>query len=264
MIIKGHEFKKICDFEKILETKNGQLFGYYPQDQYMNTENLKLHAYGKGPFCRFKISETYSMPGVYAFILEGTVVYIGECENLTQRFNTGYGNISPRNCFINGQSTNCRLNSYILSQSKLKKRLELYFHATNDYKKIESQLIRELSPKLNIKDNSNNGGSQNISAAIRSNDSNKIVNKKENHSSNRHSKYNSLYIYLSHQTSKKLRLTYYDLEKLLCFKLPNSAYIYKMWWDNGTESHSQSRAWLNAGFIAAEVKLGEYVIFEKK
>jgi hypothetical protein len=32
--------------------------------------------------------------------------YVGECRDLVKRFNSGYGQISPRNCFVGGRRTN--------------------------------------------------------------------------------------------------------------------------------------------------------------
>ena len=45
--------------------------------------------------------------------LDGDLRYVGECANLSARFNVGYGNISPKNCFSGGQETNCRLNNLL-------------------------------------------------------------------------------------------------------------------------------------------------------
>ena len=61
----------------------------------------------------------------------------------------GYGNISPRNCFEGGQSTNCRINSDILSLFKLKKSIQLYFLETKNRFKIEHELIINQSPVWN-------------------------------------------------------------------------------------------------------------------
>jgi hypothetical protein len=73
-------------------------------------------------------------------VIEGRVRYIGECENLSERFNMGYGNISPRNCFTGGQETNCRINSLVLRSLSEGLKTTLWFHETSDYKRIESDL----------------------------------------------------------------------------------------------------------------------------
>lgn len=73
-------------------------------------------------------------------------MYVGECKNLTARFNTGYGQISPRNCFVGGQETNCRINKLILSEAVQGHGVRLWFMQTAAYKTIEMELrsIRRL------------------------------------------------------------------------------------------------------------------------
>lgn len=89
-----------------------------PQSRYNNGKNLPVNRYGQGPFCKFRIPNGQHYSGVYAVMVGRQVKYIGECENLSSRFNMGYGNISPRNCFRGGQETNCRLNNLICEVAK--------------------------------------------------------------------------------------------------------------------------------------------------
>jgi hypothetical protein len=51
---------------------------------------------------------------------------VGECANLSARFNTGYGNISPKNCFKGVQETNCRLNNLLYSAIVVGQRISLW------------------------------------------------------------------------------------------------------------------------------------------
>jgi hypothetical protein len=52
--------------------------------------------------------------GIYCFIKDKKIKYIGRCtDNFKKRINQGYGKIHPKNCFIDGQATNCHLNSLI-------------------------------------------------------------------------------------------------------------------------------------------------------
>ena len=111
-----------------------------PQDRYKNTRNLPLNNYGKGPFCKFKVPNDYNCCGVYALIVNGTPKYIGECQNLSGRFNTGYGNISPRNCYVGGQETNCRVNNLIWQEAEKGSSVVLWFHQTEDYQEVELNL----------------------------------------------------------------------------------------------------------------------------
>jgi hypothetical protein len=75
------------------------------------------------------------------------------------------------------------------------------------------------------------------------------------------SKYDSLSQYLAAQESK-VTLTFDAIERILGFTLPRSARRHPAWWSNGSQSHVQAAAWLNAGFETAEVDLaGERISF---
>jgi hypothetical protein len=42
------------------------------------------------------------------------VQYIGRCnDKFGKRINQGYGRIHPKNCYIDGQATNCHLNALV-------------------------------------------------------------------------------------------------------------------------------------------------------
>ena len=81
------------------------------------------------------------MSGVYALIVSGKVHYIGECEDLSRRYNAGYGNISPRMCFNGGQDTNCRVNNLIYVAASEGNEIELWFHSTPSFKAAELELL---------------------------------------------------------------------------------------------------------------------------
>lgn len=130
---------------------DGQIFTYSPQHKYDNTENLKLHTYGDGEFCKFKISANINDSGVYFFYADNEIIYIGETENLKNRINSGYGNISPRNCFEGGQRTNCKINKILLEYFRANKKVYLYFYKSTDYKNVEEELIAKVDPKYNDK-----------------------------------------------------------------------------------------------------------------
>lgn len=72
--------------------------------------------------------------------VDGVPQYVGECANLSARFNAGYGNISPKNCFKGGQETNCRLNNLLYSAFVASLRISLWFFQTTDYKSVELAL----------------------------------------------------------------------------------------------------------------------------
>ena len=82
-------------------------------------------------------------------MVDDVLVYLGECEILARRFNAGYGNISPRNCFVGGQSTNCKVNRAILCSAAEGKKIGLWFHTTAIRKQVESRLIEGQRPPWN-------------------------------------------------------------------------------------------------------------------
>jgi hypothetical protein len=113
--------------------------------------HVRRNRYAGGPFCDFELAEARPKTGVYALAVEDEVTYVGECENLKVRFGPmGYGHVSPRNCHIDGQSTNCKVNSLVLQAALDRDRVHVWFlKAVDDRKSIESQLIRKLHLKWN-------------------------------------------------------------------------------------------------------------------
>lgn len=120
-----------------------------PQARYENRDNLPLNRYGNGPFCKFSIPNSYSQSGVYVLTVNDAPKYVGECTNLSQRFNMGYGNISPRNCYAGGQETNCRINNLLYRSMQLGHTVVLWFYPTSEYKAVESTLRATYSMEWN-------------------------------------------------------------------------------------------------------------------
>jgi hypothetical protein len=120
-----------------------------PQDRYKNLKQLSLNRYGAGPFCKFKIPGRIQTKGVYLLIVEDEIRYVGEAVNLSSRFNAGYGNISPKNCFKGGQETNCRLNNLVYKTAQAGNRVSLWFFPTLDHKEVEKTLRSTLKPEWN-------------------------------------------------------------------------------------------------------------------
>jgi hypothetical protein len=148
MDILGHEFVYLCEIEPSRDAKSVVLC-VMPQAKYRNLRALPLNKYGSGPFCKFVISRQHRICGVYALISSGNVLYIGECADLSSRFNAGYGNISPKNCFKGGQETNCRLNSLIYGFALAGRQISLWFFQTSERKSVERTLRQRLSPDWN-------------------------------------------------------------------------------------------------------------------
>ena len=64
-------------------------------------------------------------------------------------------------------------------------------------------------------------------------------------------KYAPLLQFLQRQTAEQIILTYAEVESILGFKLPKSAYTYTMWWN--PKGHPHCQAWLQAGYDVADV-----------
>ena len=150
MTVCGYPFHFLQ--ELVPEQENGRIREFYPQSSYQNKEGLPLLYHGHGAFCRFTI-DAPAVSGVYLWVNNGQILYIGETADLRQRFNVGYGNISPRNCYLGGQSTNCKMNKVVLEYAKKNSPIRLYFYPTQNYKQVELELLRNISTKYNVKDN---------------------------------------------------------------------------------------------------------------
>ena len=130
--------------------RDGTIVTHTPHLRYENS-SATLHKFGAGPFCRFRPPALSKRSGVYILTVNGDPRYVGECANLRTRFETGYGNISPRNCFQGGQSTNCKVNQLILETAQANAQIDLWFRPEVDRKLVESDLILELRPRWNGK-----------------------------------------------------------------------------------------------------------------
>jgi len=129
---------------------SGNIKTFFPQRDY--TGDKPLHAFGDGAFCRFSV-RAGNIPGVYLWVLDGHILYIGETMNFQRRFNVGYGNIEPINCYIGGQTTNCKMNKLVLSLAQQEKYVKLYFHETKEHKRVELELLGKVQTPYNVKDN---------------------------------------------------------------------------------------------------------------
>ena len=158
-IIYGDDFMKIGNYDfTYIETispivKNGIIKYPAPHVRYKNIKNLPLNEYGLKEFCKFKLQNAKEVCGVYAWVINDEVVYIGEAANFKKRFNSGYGNISPKNCFADGQITNCKMNNVVYETYKDGQQIDIYFFETKDYKAIEKELLISIDTRYNVKNN---------------------------------------------------------------------------------------------------------------
>ena len=123
--------------------------------QYTGMEQ-NLNSYGKGPFCKFTVNANGSVlsnKGCYVFLVDNIVKYVGKTtDSFVARINNGYGNISPRNCYEGGQSTNCKVNSNInkaLQNNKVVKIGFLVLNNDSEISRTEEELIAAIKPEWN-------------------------------------------------------------------------------------------------------------------
>ncbi len=111
-----------------------------------------LNKCGDESYVSFKIIdlELANLKGIYAYYIDKDLKYIGRCrDSMKKRINSGYGKISPKNCYIDGQSTNCHLNSLI---AKTKSTVTLWFYkmeCDTNIANTEKLLIKEFNPTWN-------------------------------------------------------------------------------------------------------------------
>jgi hypothetical protein len=68
-------------------------------------------------------------------------------------------------------------------------------------------------------------------------------------------KYDVLRSFLAGKKEPSVRMTFDEVAKAAKTPLPASAFRYPSWWANDPAHHAQARAWVDAGFKAANVDL---------
>ena len=145
----GYRFTRVDSFD--LERKSsGTPRKFGPQKEYSKAKTTALNPYGTGSFCRLEVKGLPAAPGVYALTVDGDVVYVGQTQNLSERWGPrGFARISPRNCYVRGQSTNCKINGSVLKAAERNSQIDLWLHETSDPKPCEVKLICGLTPPWN-------------------------------------------------------------------------------------------------------------------
>jgi hypothetical protein len=116
-----------------------------------------LNENGDSTYLEFKLidGKFSSKKGLYTYYIDGKLKYIGKTEKSFKiRINNGYGKISPKNCYLDGQSTNCHINSLITESRNCKQEINLFLLTLDNDEliaKLEKELIKKYSPEWNIK-----------------------------------------------------------------------------------------------------------------
>lgn len=112
-----------------------------------------LNKYGDQRYSWFYIKDEQYLnkKGIYIYAIKGDIKYIGRCrDSFKKRINLGYGKIHPKNCYLDGQATNCHLNSLITEHKEKIKFLVNVMKENDDIEQIEKHLIMHYNPPWNI------------------------------------------------------------------------------------------------------------------
>lgn len=113
-----------------------------------------LNEWGDRSYRRFWLTapDVADRRGVYAFASDGVVKYIGRSRDpFRRRIEQGYGYIAPRACFLDGQSTNCKVNSLV---TQAWPDVDYFVHVEDDEDRLmalEADLIARYSPEWNTR-----------------------------------------------------------------------------------------------------------------
>lgn len=258
-VLRDTDLRELCELQ-ICRDPDGSAWLDYPERRYANATTSKLLPDGEGPFCRFRIPARVSEPGVYAFVAGTAVLYVGQAANLAKRFNMGYGQISPRNCYIGGQATNCRVNKLVLQATEAGQTLRLWFKRTLSLDETERQLVTTLQPRWNramlssprIGLSQSRPGPASVDPA---------------HSrSERISKYDAIAKWLESEGTLIVESSLSFIAEHVV-PLPAAALRHRAWWIGPAATspqHVQKRAWESAGFTVSSLDLSNgTVVFQK-
>lgn len=122
----------------------------------LNGDNYYLHflnEHGDKEFCDFSVDSTplSRSKGIYSFVIGEDIMYFGRSHDpFERRVNQGYGHISPKNCFRDGQSTNCHINSLMARNIGSVSFHVLPLDKDLEIDRLEKLLINYYRPKWNV------------------------------------------------------------------------------------------------------------------
>lgn len=141
--------------DKYTDYNKSNLGDFLKEIKELNDNNYSkfLNKYGDEIFCEFKISDNLKDKGIYCYVDGDIIKYVGRCtDNFKKRINQGYGKIYPKNPFIDGQATNCRVNALINSNKNVKFGVYLMTDkTTEEIKALEKQILTLQRFEWNIK-----------------------------------------------------------------------------------------------------------------
>ena len=112
-----------------------------------------LNPYGDLRYSTFHLSNTKFdyCTGVYAYFEGEHLRYIGRCrDSMKNRINQGYGKIHPKNCYLDGQATNCHVNAKVTETTETVSLRFCVIESKSDINRIETYLIQRHRPVWNL------------------------------------------------------------------------------------------------------------------
>ena len=112
-----------------------------------------LNPHGDLRYSTFRLSSPRfdCLTGVYAYFEGEALRYVGRCrDSMKKRITQGYGKIHPKNCYLDGQATNCHLNAKITETTETISLRLCVVESKPDIERMEIHLIREHRPAWNI------------------------------------------------------------------------------------------------------------------
>ena len=112
-----------------------------------------LNAHGDLAYSTFSIADLTALAarGVYTYYTGSDLKYIGRCKDaMKKRISQGYGKIHPKNCFRDGQATNCHLNALITAATAAVTLWLYRMDNSDEIETLEADLISCYAPPWNI------------------------------------------------------------------------------------------------------------------
>ena len=248
-----HSFEFV-DSVSVEQNEAGVVDIKMPQSRYEKSDEYPVHQYGWGPFCTFSVDtlEYAQSGGVYVFAADYEIKYVGETVDIHNRIQSGYKNISPKNCFKGGQQTNCRINHLVLETVRNGGQVSFWVEETEDRKRRETELVEQCDPPWN-KASTRSPSVTTPQPNLRQSTS-QSTNQDPTPSSvvaterTRNGKYAPLYDYLEDSESDSIHLTMDEIEGIIGAPLPDSAKKYNPYWRPSSQPHA--KVWAELGWAA--------------
>lgn len=248
-----HSFSFV-DSLSVERTDAGRVDIKMPQVRYGKSDEYSVHQYGWGPFCKFSVdtSDYVGSEGVYIFTAGYEIKYVGETVDLHNRIQSGYGNISPKNCFEGGQQTNCRINHLIFETVRNGDRVSLWVEETRERNQRETELVEQYNPPWN----SASDESPSVTTPHSTPQQSRSQSKNQNPPSSsvvatertRNGKYAPLFDYLERSDANILHLSMDEIEDIIDATLSASAKKYDTYWRSSSQPHA--KVWAELGWEA--------------